>query len=177
MRRAAGILVVLALASSAGGQWGPTVVPRDPIDANAKLPALAFTRLRIETKVLANLAETRPTLTIYNPHSAAVEGDLHFALPPGAAVNDYALDVNGQMVDGVAVDKEEGRRVFDDIVVRQRRDPGLIEQAGRSVAPNPPNQHSAIIETLAKTCCAIHSPSGSITPKQKQGQLSFCREW
>jgi hypothetical protein len=130
MRRAAVLLILLALAPSAWGQWGPTVIARNPIDPNARLPALAISKVLIETKVLACLAETRTTLTIGNPHTAPVEADLHFALPAGAVVNGYALDVNGQMVDGVAVDKEEGRRVFEDIVVRQRRDPGLIEHAG-----------------------------------------------
>ena len=127
MRRLPAILILLGLASSAGAQWGPTVTSRDPARPDANTPPIAITRVRIETKVLACLAETTTTLTLSNPGGSVLEADLHFALPPGAVVNGYALDVGGRMVDGVSVSKDRGRFVFDDIVVRQRRDPGLIE--------------------------------------------------
>jgi hypothetical protein len=36
-------------------------------------------------------------------------GDLYFPLPDGATVSSYVLDVNGVMVDGVAVENERVR--------------------------------------------------------------------
>ena len=44
----------------------------------------------------------------------------------GATVSGYALDVNGAMVDGVVVDKDKGRQVFEK-EARKGVDPGLIE--------------------------------------------------
>ena len=42
-----------------------------------------------------------------------MEGDLYFPLPEGATISGYALDINGVMVDGVAVEKHEARRVYE----------------------------------------------------------------
>lgn len=87
---------------------------------------LAVTQLKVEALVYGFLAETRLTLTFYNPHNRVLEGDLNFPLPEGAFVSGYALDVNGVMVDGVAVDKEKGRVTFEK-EVRKGIDPGLME--------------------------------------------------
>ena len=47
-------------------------------------------------------------------------------LPEGSTISGYALDIQGKMIDGVAVEKDKGRQVFEKIV-RQGIDPGLIE--------------------------------------------------
>src|SRR5207302_3529525 len=72
------------------------------------------------------LAETTTTLTFRNPHERALEGDLTFPLPDGAALSGFALDVRGQMVDGVVVDKAAARVAFER-ETRKRVDPGLVE--------------------------------------------------
>ena len=65
-------------------------------------------------------------MTFANPTDRVMEGDLYFPLPQGSTVSGYALDIEGKMVDGVAVEKHKGRQVFEQIV-RQGIDPGLIE--------------------------------------------------
>ena len=83
----------------------------------------------IEAEINGVLAETRVTLTLFNPNGRVLEGELEFPLPAGATVAGYALDVNGQMVEGVVVEKAKARVVFDE-VARQGVDPGLAEQVG-----------------------------------------------
>ncbi len=75
------------------------------------------------------LTETTVTLKLYNPNDRILEGELLFPLPVNATVSGYALDINGAMVDGVIVEKEKARVVFDE-VTRQGVDPGLAEQVG-----------------------------------------------
>jgi hypothetical protein len=87
---------------------------------------LQLTRLDIRATVVGHLAETRMTMTFYNPNHRAHEGDLYFPLPEGSTVSGYALDVNGRMVDGVVVDKDRARQVFE-AEVRKGIDPGLVE--------------------------------------------------
>ncbi|MBP7868061.1 MAG: DUF2135 domain-containing protein [Acidobacteria bacterium] len=87
---------------------------------------LSVTQLKVEVLVYGFLAETRMMITFYNPHGRVLEGDLQFPLPEGAFVSGYALDVNGVMVDGVAVDREKGRVTFEK-EVRKGVDPGLME--------------------------------------------------
>ncbi len=82
--------------------------------------------LKVETLIHGFVAETRMTMVFYNPHNRVLEGDLQFPLPEGALVSGYALDVNGVLVDGVAVEKEKARVVFEK-EVRKGVDPGLVE--------------------------------------------------
>ena len=77
-------------------------------------------------------AETTMTLTFFNPNSRILEGELYFPLPTDATVSGYALDINGQLVDGVIVEKEKARVVFEELV-RQGVDPGLVEQSAGNV--------------------------------------------
>ncbi len=77
-------------------------------------------------------AETTMTLTFFNPNPRVLEGELYFPLPTDATVSGYALDINGTLVDGVIVEKEKARVIFEE-VVRQGIDPGLVEQAAGNV--------------------------------------------
>ena len=91
-----------------------------------KHEALAVTAVKAEARIFGFLAETRMTLTFSNPHERQFEGELYFPLPEGSTVSGYALDIDGQMVDGVVVEKDRARQVFEE-VVRQGIDPGLVE--------------------------------------------------
>ncbi|MBN1798154.1 MAG: DUF2135 domain-containing protein [Spirochaetales bacterium] len=106
--------------------WAQEVPPALFVKENEQSQALAVTSVTVQTRIYGNLAQTSMTLTFYNPASRAVAGDLYFPLPEGATVSGYALDIKGVLVDGVAVEKDRGRQVFEKIV-RQGIDPGLVE--------------------------------------------------
>ena len=105
----------------------PPVVIKLPIIDN--LLPVQVTEVEIEASVDGILTETTVTMTLHNPNGRILEGELNFPLPSGATVAGYALDINGRMVDGVIVEKEKARAVFDE-VVRQGVDPGMAEQVG-----------------------------------------------
>ena len=105
----------------------PPIVIKLPVIDNI-LP-VQVTDVEIEANVDGVLTETKVSMTLHNPNGRVLEGELNFPLPTGATVAGYALDVNGKMVDGVIVEKEKARAVFDE-VVRQGVDPGLAEQVG-----------------------------------------------
>jgi Ca-activated chloride channel homolog len=94
-------------------------------DAKRSAP-LAISKVDVDTRIFGFVAETRMTLVFRNSLSRPLAGDLYFPLPVGAAVSGYALDVNGAMVDGVVVEKDKGRQVFEK-EARKGVDPGLIE--------------------------------------------------
>ena len=95
------------------------------VDGGKQAP-LTVRSVGVDVRIVGHLAETRMTLTFGNPHARALEGDLVFPLPEGAALSGYALDVHGAMVDGVAVEKDVARQVFE-TEVRKGIDPGLVE--------------------------------------------------
>ncbi|MBQ7177450.1 MAG: DUF2135 domain-containing protein [Victivallales bacterium] len=105
----------------------PPIVIKVPVIDN--IMPVQVTDVEIEANVDGVLTETKVTMTLHNPNGRILEGELNFPLPAGATVAGYALDINGKMVDGVIVEKEKARAVFDE-VVRQGVDPGMAEQVG-----------------------------------------------
>lgn len=92
---------------------------------------LSIAAVDVDTRVVGHLAETRMTLTFANPHPRPLGGELVFPLPEGSTVSGYALEVQGVMVDGVVVEKDRGRQIFE-AEVRKGIDPGLVEWTGGS---------------------------------------------
>jgi Ca-activated chloride channel family protein len=60
------------------------------------------------------------------------EADYVLPLPRGAAFEDLALEIDGEMVTGEALGAGEARRIYEEIV-RKQRDPALVEWMGMGV--------------------------------------------
>src|SRR5688572_20984897 len=86
--------------------------------------------LRID--IVGAVAEATATMKFANPGRAVLEGDLSFQLPDGAVVSGYALDVNGQMIDGVLVEPEKAKRTYE-TQVRRGIDPGITRTTHANV--------------------------------------------
>ena len=87
---------------------------------------MQIARVDVESTIVGFLARTTTTLTFRNPHPRPLEGELVFPLPAGATVAGYALDIGGEMVDGVIVENQQARVAFEK-ELRRRVDPGLVE--------------------------------------------------
>lgn len=112
------------MTSTIHAQEFPAVVVRDE-DTGKYLP-LKMSELKVDVKVVANLATTTMSMTFYNDLNRVLEGQLSFPLGEGQTVSRFAMDVNGKLREGVIVEKAKGRQVFEE-VVRQQIDPGLLE--------------------------------------------------
>jgi Ca-activated chloride channel family protein len=115
------VLVVLSVSLSA-----QEVPPALMVEVDGKSQPLGLTKLETQVRIYGQLAETSMTMTFTSSLDRVMEGHLYFPLPEGSTVSGYALDINGNLVDGVAVEKQKGRQVFEKIV-RQGIDPGLVE--------------------------------------------------
>ncbi len=113
----------LVLSSTLHGQAVP---PALMVQQDGRSAPLGLAKLQTEVRVVGAIAETTVTMTFTNPLGRIMEGHLYFPLPEGATISSYALDIDGPMVDGVAVEKDEARRVFEELE-RRRIDPGLVE--------------------------------------------------
>ncbi len=96
------------------------------IAENEPSEPLAVAKLDVQVVITGFLSETTTTLTFRNDHDRVLEGELVFPLPEGSTVSGYALDVHGEMVDGVVVERQEARVAFEK-EVRKGVDPGLVE--------------------------------------------------
>jgi Ca-activated chloride channel homolog len=117
------ILVFLFSAPALAQRLPP---PALMIQDNDRSKPLEMSEVDVDVRIVGQIAETRMTMTFYNPQSRNMAGDLFFPLPEGATVSGYALDIQGKMVDGVVVGKDKARQVFEK-EVRKGIDPGLVE--------------------------------------------------
>jgi hypothetical protein len=91
----------------------------------ASIP-MRMSALDIDVTVIGNIATTRMEMRFFNGMNRILEGQLYFPLGEGQSVSGFAMDVNGELRDGVIVEKAKGRQVFES-TVRQQIDPGLLE--------------------------------------------------
>lgn len=121
MRKYLLILFFIAFAAAL-----PAQVPLMIVEKSGEEP-VRLADLAMHVRVFGHLAETTMTMKFYNPNSRVLEGELEFPMPEGAIVSGYALDVNGDLVEGVAVEKQKAREIFE-TEVRKGVDPGLVEK-------------------------------------------------
>jgi Ca-activated chloride channel family protein len=70
--------------------------------------------------------------TFVNRGRSVGEADYLLPLPSGAAFEDLALSINGEMVTGETMSAERARSVYEEIV-RKMRDPALVEWMGHGL--------------------------------------------
>jgi hypothetical protein len=124
----------------------PTIMVKN--EEGKSLP-IQLSDLKIDVKVIGNIATTTMEMTFYNDSNTVLEGQLYFPLGEGQSVSRFAMDVDGKLREGVIVEKEKGQEVFESIV-RQNVDPGLLEWTKGNnfkarVYPIPSKGHKRIV--------------------------------
>ncbi|MBR3220718.1 MAG: DUF2135 domain-containing protein [Kiritimatiellae bacterium] len=107
----------------------PVFVPRI-VHTNEQPVAVSFASETAASNGLYRLVKT--TITFTNPNSRVFEGELEFPVAEGATVCGYELEVNGDMIPGVVVGKEEARTAFEN-EKRKGIDPGVVEHVKGNV--------------------------------------------
>lgn len=105
--------------------------------------ALPVKSINLDTKITGQIATTHVEQVFRNDTPYTLEGTYFFPIPENASITEFAIWENGKKLVGEVRTKEEARRIYDEIVRRQR-DPGLLEYAGKdlfqaSIFPIPPN--------------------------------------
>lgn len=102
-------------------------IPAIKASLNAQEKPIKLVSLETSVRIYGYLAETSMTMKFVNPNRRTLEGELYFPLPESGVLTGYALDIDGDMVDGVAVEKQKAREVFEK-EVRKGVDPGIVEK-------------------------------------------------
>ncbi len=108
----------------------PTGVPQAPVGPR-RAPVVLVSH-EVEAVLHDRVADVVVEQTFRNRTDARLEGVYLFPLPEGASVQRFAMTMGGKMVEGEVIAADEARRVYQSIVQR-RRDPGLLEYAGRGL--------------------------------------------
>ena len=118
--------------------------PPRPIPRPIPLPnILPVKSIQLDTKISGQVATTRVEQVFRNDTPYTLEGTYFFPIPETASIVEFSIWENGKKLVGEVRSREEARRIYDEIVRRQR-DPGLLEYAGKdlfqaSIFPIPPN--------------------------------------
>ncbi len=87
---------------------------------------------RVQVNIFDGASETTIKQTFINDYNTDLEGIYLFPLPEGANVSKFKMKMKGEWVEGKVLEKSEARNIYDRIV-RQMKDPGLIEYAGNNM--------------------------------------------
>lgn len=118
------------------------VIPHPPPRPEIRPLYLEAKSQTVETTITDQVARTTVTTVLHNPNRTQVEGTFLYPLPPDASVSDFSYWMGDKEMKGELLDRDKARRVYEDIV-RQMRDPALLEYDGAgvfkaSIFPVPP---------------------------------------
>jgi Ca-activated chloride channel homolog len=122
----------------------------------------------VKVTINDQLAVTHVDQVFFNPNDWPVEGTYVFPLPLDAVVSNFTLWVDGKPVQGKVLSAAEARSYYED-VVRQLRDPALLEYLGRgavqaSVFPIPPQGERRIELEYSQALTAENGLVGYVYP-------------
>lgn len=123
----------LAMVASGQGIIVPGPCRRCPEPRPPALPrALPIKSIKIDTTISSQVATTHVEQVFRNDTNATLEGTYLFPIPESASVAEFAIWDGDRRLVGEVRTREEARRIYDEIVRRQR-DPGLLEYAGKDL--------------------------------------------
>jgi Ca-activated chloride channel homolog len=142
-----------------------------PIPRPIPLPnALPVKSIQLDTKIVGQVATTRVEQIFRNDTPYTLEGTYFFPIPETASIVEYSIWENGKKLTGEVRSREEARRIYDEIVRRQK-DPGLLEYAGKdlfqaSIFPIPPNSDKKLEITYSQV---LKAESGTVSYRYPLG--------
>ena len=145
-------------------------IPR-PIPRPVPIPnALPVKSIQLDTKINGQVATTHVEQVFRNDTPYTLEGTYFFPIPETASIVEFAIWENGKKLVGEVRSREEARRIYDEIVRRQR-DPGLLEYAGKdlfqaSIFPIPPNSDKKLEMTYSQV---LKAESGTVAYRYPLG--------
>ncbi|MBA4185867.1 MAG: hypothetical protein H0X49_17955, partial [Acidobacteria bacterium] len=134
------LFVCLLAAVSANAQGVIVPIPCDfrpcrPIPRPRPIPVpnvLPVKSIELDTRIVGQVATTHVEQVFRNDTPYTLEGTYFFPIPETASIVEFAIWENGKKLVGEVRSREEARRIYDEIVRRQK-DPGLLEYAGKDL--------------------------------------------
>lgn len=147
--------------------------PCRPVPRPRPIPipnALPVKSIELNTRIVGQVATTHVVQVFRNDTAYTLEGTYFFPIPETASIVEFAIWENGKKLVGEVRSREEARRIYDEIVRRQR-DPGLLEYAGKdlfqaSIFPIPPNSDKKLEITYSQI---LKAESGTVAYRYPLG--------
>jgi len=132
--------------------------------------SLPIKSIKIDTKISSQVATTHVEQIFRNDTDVTLEGTYLFPIPEAASITEFAIWDGDRRLVGEVRSREEARRIYDEIVRRQR-DPGLLEYAGKdlfqaSIFPIPPHSDKKLELTYSQV---LRAESGTVAYRYPLG--------
>jgi Ca-activated chloride channel family protein len=139
----------------------PMEIPQRPLKVKS---------IRLATKITDQVAVTQVEQVFENDTPYLLEGVYFFPLPDNVSITEFAMWDGDKRLVGEARPRDEARRIYNDIV-RSRRDPALLEYAGKnlfqaSVFPIQPHSDKKIELTYSQ---ALRNEGGTVAYRYPLG--------
>ncbi|MBZ0298919.1 MAG: VWA domain-containing protein [Anaerolineae bacterium] len=132
MKRIASLLVLMTLLVIGVGATSAQIIVPPPGGVFTDPNWLKVDYHRVHIDISNQIATTHVEMQFTNQGEALAEGTFIFPLPKGATVDQLTMWVDGQPIDAKILRADEARGIYDRIV-RQYRDPALLEYVGNDV--------------------------------------------
>ena len=162
--------------ANAQGVIVPGPCRRCPTPPIREIPPQALPRslpvksIKIDTRISSQVATTHVEQVFRNDTSFVLEGTYFFPIPESASIAEFAIWDGDRRLVGEVRTREEARRIYDEIVRRQR-DPGLLEYAGKdlfqaSIFPIPAHSDKKLEITYTQV---VHAEGGTVSYRYPLG--------
>jgi hypothetical protein len=84
---------------------------------------------RVTVDIRDQIARTVIQESFVNHTDSQLEGVFYFPLPEDASISNFGMWIGSELVEADVVEKQRAREIFE-IILREKRDPGLLEWSG-----------------------------------------------
>jgi Ca-activated chloride channel family protein len=121
------MFLTLPATSRADGFIIPIPPPEFP-----RVPPLSIKYHRVNVTIQDQVATTEVDQVFINDFHRDLEGTYIFPIPEEASISKFSMYVGGEEIQGQILDKDQARRVYEEIV-RREMDPAILEYVGRDM--------------------------------------------
>jgi len=126
MKRIFGTSLILVIFLSAIAWADGFIIPMPPRPGKPFPPDLSIKYHHVDIKIDNQVAQTEVDQIFINNYHRDIEGTYIFPIPEDASISKFSMFVGGEEIKGKILDKDEARRIYQDIV-RRKKDPALLE--------------------------------------------------
>jgi hypothetical protein len=136
---------------------------------------LAVRNVQVTVHLEDGVARTTVDTTYFNDTYQRLEGTFTFLVPPGASVSRLAMYVNGELMEGGVLERQEARQVYEEIRYVRRCDPALLEWMEGNVYkmrifPLEPRQEKRVIVSYTQELEPLYGKLRYALPLEVQGR-------
>lgn len=87
---------------------------------------------KVQVEIRDQIARTTIEESFVNNTNGRLEGVFHFPLPQDASISGFGMWIGNELVEADVVEKQRAREIYETIL-REKRDPGLLEWTGGNI--------------------------------------------